>query len=99
MSSRKRKHGYEDDDHVVKKPLVTEEVSGVSFASVQFLHYTESNKDLLLCRSGLMKTWICCNSDYYILFYSLNVQIHLTSRVKVQPVLCFGHKFLLFAIL
>ncbi|XP_026858639.2 cyclin-H isoform X1 [Electrophorus electricus] len=23
----KRKHGYEDDDHVVKKPLVTEEVS------------------------------------------------------------------------
>lgn len=34
MFSRKRKHGYEDDDHVVKKPLVTEEVSDDSFISV-----------------------------------------------------------------
>lgn len=34
MFSRKRKHGYEDDDHVVKKPLVTEEVSDDVFASL-----------------------------------------------------------------
>lgn len=27
MPSRKRKHGYEDDDHVVKRQMVTEEVS------------------------------------------------------------------------
>lgn len=34
MFSRKRKHGYEDDDHVVKKPLVTEEVRDDSLATV-----------------------------------------------------------------
>lgn len=67
MFSRKRKHGYEDDDHVVKKPLVTEEVSD-SFTSVSpfwttvhFFHHRESNKALSLCRSGQMKTWIFCS--------------------------------------
>ncbi|XP_058230757.1 cyclin-H isoform X1 [Hemibagrus wyckioides] len=38
----KRKHGYEDDDHVVKKPLVTEEVRYdffAQFSSASFIRY------------------------------------------------------------
>lgn len=34
MPSRKRKHGYEDDDHVVKRQMVTEEVSLVGSSDV-----------------------------------------------------------------
>ncbi|XP_036453745.1 cyclin-H isoform X1 [Colossoma macropomum] len=47
----KRKHGYEDDDHVVKKPLVTEEVSHDFWTSLSslgtiFICHMVSNESL-----------------------------------------------------
>lgn len=66
MSFRKRKHGYEDDDHVVKRQMVAEEVS--LFGNYTLLRCTSSGYRLklmgfLFCRSGPMRIWMHCDNE------------------------------------
>jgi len=71
MSFRKRKHGYEDDDHIVKRQMMAEEVS--LFEGYLFLKCASSGSslklmDFLFCRSGLTRIWIWMYCDNEIVF-------------------------------
>lgn len=55
-----------------------------------FVIGNQSNKALLLCRSGLMKTWMFCNGDWHTFFYEcalLKRTGSLCALVEVKPVL------------
>lgn len=75
MSFRKRKHGYEDDDHVVKRQMVAEEVSLDLFLKCTSSDCHLELMDVLFCRNGPMRIWTHC--DDKIAFKSATSQREL----------------------
>lgn len=63
MSFRKRKHGYEDDDHVVKRQMVAEEVSLDLFLKCMSSGCHLKLMGFLFCRNGLMRIWMHCDDE------------------------------------
>lgn len=82
MSFRKRKHGYEDDDHIVKRQMMAEEVS--LFEDYLFLKCASSGYSLklmhfLFCRSGLTRIWMHCDNEIVFKLATSSEQVVIPS--------------------
>lgn len=76
MSFRKRKHGYEDDDHVVKRQMVAEEVSLFEDLFLKCTSgYCLKLMDFLFCRSGQMRIWMHCDNEIFFKLATSSEQV------------------------